>query len=110
MICFFFIRFYLNIIAKFSIMQITHLYKNFALVDANIYWILIIVLFSRSNILLVVVSKLLCKESITTTIAILSQISQSGSIDTCSCLMKNCTFVKILITSLLQLLGLLIKG
>lgn len=54
---------------------VAHLLMNFALTEAKICCILLIVLSPSSNILTVVISKSLCRESSVITIAILSQMS-----------------------------------
>lgn len=89
---------------------VARLLMNFALAEAKIYCISLIVLFLCSNILAVVVSKLSFRKSSAMTIAILSQMSWFDVIAACSCFIRNCTSAKMLITGFLKLFGLLICG
>lgn len=90
-------------------MPVMYLLMNFALADAKICYILLIVLFSHFNRLVVVVSKLVCKKSNVTIIAILSQISSFGVITNYKYSIKKSIFIKMLLNSLSNLFSLLIS-
>ena len=107
LIIFHFINLPWNIIAKSIITPIACLLINLTSAEANIYCILLIVLSSHSNILLIVVSKLLCNKLNTTTIAMLFQILQFDIIAARNCFIRNFIFTKILMTSFTKPFGLL---
>ena len=82
---------FLDIWAKLAVIPTSYLLINFALAEDNICYILLIILFplclSSSD---VIRSKSLYKESIATTIAMLSQMSFFGIIAALKQLQKNC--------------------
>ena len=85
--------------------------NKFCLAKDNVCYILLIVLFlSCLSSLNATRSKFLCKESIATKIATLSQMSLFGITAALKQLQKNCIFKKTLVTNFSKLLSLLILG
>lgn len=87
---------------------VAHLLMNFASAEARICCILSINLFPHSNILLVIMSKSLCKESSVSAIEMLSQMSRFGVIAACSRFTRNHMSANLLMTGFSKPFGLLI--
>lgn len=100
----------LDSIASSAITPVACLLINFASAEARICCILFIVLLPHSNMVVVVDSKSLCKESRATTITILSHISRFDIIATCSRFIKNRISAKVLMTNLSKPFDMLIYG
>lgn len=97
----------LDIMISFLIILVNCLLINLALVNANIYYILLIVLLSYFNIIMIVDSISFCKELKITTIIILSHTFRFGVITIHNHFIKNWISVKIFITNFSKFFGLL---